>query len=53
MKRNEWFLKDQPWNFLYSHPHNADTLSPQNHLLHTNSPKPAPNCSTRSTQNAP
>jgi len=35
---------------LLTHTH---THTPQNHLLHTQSPKPTPNCSTNSTHNAP
>jgi len=50
---NKWFLKLLPFNSLYPQQHNADTHTPQSHLLHPHFPKPTPNFSTRSTQNEP
>jgi len=55
-EKNEWFLKqEQLISYTDSHmmPINTHTYTPQNHLLHPHSPKPPPNCSTRSTHNAP
>ena len=45
--------KKQPFNFLYSQPHDADTHTVQGHTLHTDWPQYALNCSTGSTQKQP
>ena len=39
----------QPFNFLYSQPHDADTHTVKGHRLHTDWPQYALNCSTGST----